>query len=61
MDIKVTVSYEIPNFIDKESLKEGYNNNLELALKETIEIESLFGIIDDETEQIIKIEILNKK
>lgn len=59
MKVKITVSYEIDNLIDEETLNEVYQNDLTKCVLEAIESESLIGIVNDETLQILKVERLD--
>ena len=56
MKVKITVSYEIDNLIDEETLKEVYQNDLSKCVLEAIESEGLIGIVSDETLHLITIE-----
>ena len=61
MKIKITVSYEIDNFIDEIDLKECYNNSLEEAFKDINDCEHFHGLVNFDTEKILKIEKVKEK
>ncbi len=61
MKVKITVSYEIDNLIDEETLKEVYQDDLKKCVVEAIESESLTGIVENETLNVIKVEKLDNK
>lgn len=56
--VKVTVEYEIDNLVAENELKEDYNSSLKQALDDILTVESLTGLVNHESERIIKIERL---
>lgn len=61
MKVKITVSYEIDNMIDEETLRECYDNSIEKAFKDINKVEHFLWMVNIETENIISIEIQNSE
>ena len=60
MKVKITVSYEIDDLIDEETLKECYDNSIEKAFEDINDVEHFHGLVNFDTEKILKIEIIKK-
>ena len=56
MKIKITVSYEIDNFIDEDELQDCYDGSLEDAFSDIRDREVLFNLVNLDTEKILKLE-----
>ncbi len=61
MKIKITVSYEIDDYIDEETLKQCYHDSIQEAFDDINEVDHFHNLVNFDTENILKIEILKKQ